>query len=165
VNRRGEIGGFFNGKSFVAARLRLTLFAKAAFVANQNLIDQIKRLETVIAASSEWSRCENAEYDAILLSFTDGRLHYVLQMLPTLGTAQLSADPNRELPSCPLLEYSFRFTHFEIGDSAYGPGLAVRFYDGATLINNLRLTLTRLPNGLWYTWANSNPSPYPDQGK
>lgn len=131
----------------------------------QKLTDELKPLQSALDASIDSPRNSDDQFDVYFLNFTDGRLHYVLQLLPRLGTAQLSADPNLELPSCPLLEYSFRFTHFEIGTSAYGPEVAVRFYDGETSMNNLRLTLTRLGNGLWYTWANSNPAPYSDPSK
>jgi len=131
----------------------------------QTLAAQLKRLESALCATAAWSRNFDPSYDVIRLSFTGGPVHYVLELLPNFGTAQLSTDPNRDLPSCPLIEYSFRFTHFEIGDSAYGPELAIRFYDGKTSMDDLRLTLTHLPGGRWYTWANSIPTAYPGQSK
>ncbi len=131
----------------------------------QTLAEQLKRLESALCATAEWSTNFDSSYDVIRLSFTGGPLHYVLELLPNIGTAQLSADISPNLSSCPLIEYSFRFTHFEIGDSAYGPELAIRFYDGKTSMGDLRLTLTHLPGGRWYTWANNIPNAYPSQRK
>ena len=61
-----------------------------------------------------------------------------------------------------MLEFSFRCTDILVG-SAYSDTedeVVIRFYEGDVSTGGLRLTLTWIPIGYWYIWANANSQPY-----
>ena len=100
--------------------------------------------------------------------FNDSRLKYALIVRPNMGTAFLAADPDEPIQGCPMLEYSFPCSSILIGDSAYSheipADIAVRFYDGEISQLTQRLTMTWIPDGYWYIWANAIDRQYPENG-
>jgi hypothetical protein len=86
--------------------------------------------------------------------FADGRLRYVMNVLPTKMTVFLTADPDDPAQSCPMLEYGFTCNEVELGPSAYRAGdTSVRFYEHRDTFGGLRLTLTPKGDKTWYIFA------------
>ena len=108
-----------------------------------------------------------SEFDTEIFRFSDSRLRYEMHLHPNSGTALLAADPAEPIQGCPMLEFSFRCTDILVGSSAYSDTedeVAIRFYEGDVSTAGLRLTLTWIPIGYWYTWANANTQPYAKSG-
>ena len=107
------------------------------------------------------------EIDAEFFRFRDSRLQYELHLHLSTKTAFLAIDPTEPMQGCPMLEFSFRCTDIQIGTSAYctdGTDIAIRFYENETSQKELRLTMTWVPIGHWYVWANANSKPYAEVG-
>ena len=108
-----------------------------------------------------------SEFDTEIFRFSDSRLRYEMHLQPNSGTALLAADPAEPIQGCPMLEFSFRCTDILVGSSAYSDTedeVAIRFYEGDVSAVGLRLTLTWIPIGYWYTWINANTQPYAKSG-
>lgn len=100
-----------------------------------------------------------SEFDTEIFRFKDKRLRYEIHLYPNDGTGILAMDPTEPIQGCPMLEFSFRCTDIQIGTSAYcveGDEIAIRFYDGDVSESGHRLTMTWIPEGYWYIWANAN---------
>ena len=110
---------------------------------------------SALDAKLEFFSGREPQFDTERFRFEDTRLKYELQLLPNNGTAQLAADPVEPIQGCPMLEFSFGCSDIAIGPSAYGDQIAIRFYEGELTPSGLRLTLTALPDGNWYVWANA----------
>ena len=113
---------------------------------------------TALNANADLSADDNAVFQ-----FADVRLRYELHLQPLNDTAFLAIDPETPIQGCPMLEYSFRCTDIVIGKSAYSvesDEIAIRFYEGSMSQTGLRLTMTWIPAGYWYVWANANSAPY-----
>jgi len=120
-------------------------------------------LATALNATTELS----PESDTEILRFNDSRLRYEMHLQPNSGTAFLAIDPTEPIQGCPMLEFSFRCTDILIGTSAYcekGDEIAIRFYDDDVSAAGQRLTMTWIPDGYWYIWANANAKPYSENG-
>ncbi len=120
-------------------------------------------LATALNATTEFLR----EFDTEIFRFNDSRLRYEMHLQPNSGTALLAVDPTEPIQGCPMLEFSFRCTDILIGASAYcteGNEIAIRFYDGDVCQAGQRLTMTWVPDGYWYIWANANAKPYSENG-
>lgn len=114
-------------------------------------------LVSVLRATREQEPSDDRLYDAELFFFADPLLKYCLFILPNLGSVQFSMDPDEPIQACPMLEYSFNCCEIHIGQSAYSsePENAIRFYEHRNDRGGLRLTLTPLVDGRWYTWVNT----------
>ena len=118
-----------------------------------------KSLATALNATAELQ----PEYDTEIFRFSDSRLRYEMHLQPNSGTALLAIDPTEPIQGCPMLEFSFRCSDILIGTSDYstmGDEIAIRFYDGSVSQAGQRLTMTWIPAGYWYIWANANTKPY-----
>ena len=123
----------------------------------------IQQVADVLAATIQYHDDSNPEYQTFELQFTDPLLRYTAFIRPHAGIVQLAADPTAPVSGCPLLEYAFRYDTIDVGDSAYGPEAAIRFYDGPCKRNDIRLTITIRSDGRLYLFANADPTPYPDR--
>lgn len=115
-------------------------------------------LATALNASIEFPSDREPVYDRIIYRFEDSRLRYEMHIQPNTGAAFLAIDAEEPMQGCPMLEYTFRCTDILIGSSAYdvnGNEVAVRFYDGEISPNGQQLTLTWIPDGYWYIWADA----------
>lgn len=103
------------------------------------------------------------EFDTEIFCFGDSRLRYEMHLQVNSGTAILAFDPTTPIQGCPMLEFSFRCTDILIGTSAYcrdSKEVAIEFYEGDVSPAGLRLTMTWIPDGYWYVWANANTKPH-----
>ena len=116
-------------------------------------------MASALDATLDIIAADASQFDVERFRFADSRLEYELRLLPINGTAQLAADPVEPIQGCPMLEFSFGCSEVVIGRSAYGDQIAIRFYDDGHTPNGLRLTLTALPDGNWYVWANALDQP------
>ncbi|TWU41153.1 hypothetical protein Poly51_63960 [Rubripirellula tenax] len=123
----------------------------------------ITRLADVLHATIVYHHHTEPNYQVFDLTFVDPLLKYSMMIRPHAGIIQLAADPDAPISGCPLLEYGFRYDPLDVGDSAYGPGPAIRFYDGPCKRNDIRLTITIRSDGRLYLFANADPTPYPER--
>ena len=93
------------------------------------------------------------------LRFADPLLKYELTIGLKHNSVQLAVDPDKPIQGCPLLEYCFKCIEIEIGDSSYGPGPVVRFYEHRESQYGTRLTMIQHPDNRWYLWANGMSRP------
>ena len=108
---------------------------------------------------------DEAAYVLEEFRFKDARLKYVLMVQPNMGTVFLAADPAEPIQGCPMLEYSLPCSNIVIGESGYDSNeLAIRFYDGEISKLTQRLTMTWIPDGYWYIWANAINRQFPENG-
>lgn len=118
-----------------------------------------EELAKALRAKLEVQPDDDPEYLTHEYRFSDTRLRYVLLIRPNMGSAFLSADPEEPQQGCPMLEYSFSISKIRVGESAYSdsqaPEIAIRFYDGHESQDEQRLTMTWIPLGYWYIWANA----------
>jgi hypothetical protein len=117
-----------------------------------------KSLAAALDASIEFPSDGQHAYDSFIYRFNDSRLRYEMHLHPTTGSAFLSLDPDEPMQGCPMLEFSFRFTHVLIGRShhdVHGKEIAIRFYEGEVSDSGQRLTLSWVPEGYWYIWADA----------
>lgn len=118
-------------------------------------------LKNALDATSDFE----SEMEIEIYRFQDSRLRYELQLQPNSGTALLAMDPTEPIQGCPMLEFSFQCTSILLGTSSFcteGDGRAIRFYEGDVSPAAQRLTMTWVPEGYWYVWANANTKPYPE---
>ena len=104
-----------------------------------------------------------SEFETEIFRFKDSRLRYEMHLQPKSETGLLAIDPKEPIQGCPMLEFSFRCTDILIGTSDYceeGNEVAIQFYEGSVSQFGLRLTMTWIPEGYWYIWANANTQPY-----
>ena len=128
------------------------------------MIHDPETLATALGAYLERQVDSSSDYNREIFRFNDNRLKYELHLLPNLGCAQLAIDPEQPIQGCPMLEFSFKCSNIEIGASSYctdGKEIAIRFYDGEITASGMRLTITWIPVGYWYIWANADNTPYP----
>lgn len=117
-----------------------------------------KSLAVALNANIEYPPDGDHVYDRIIYRFEDSRLRYQLHLQPTTGSAILAFDPTEPMQGCPMLEFSFFFTEVLIGTSAYdvhGKEVAIGFYQDKVTQAGHRLTLTWIPEGYWYVWADA----------
>lgn len=124
-------------------------------------------LAAALNANIELPSDAEPKYDCIIYRFEDSRLRYEMHVQPKTGATILAMDPAEPMQGCPMLEFGFRCTDIEIGKSAYdvdGKEIAIRFYEGDVSPNGQRLTMTWIPDGYWYIWANANANSYLENG-
>lgn len=112
----------------------------------------LAQLGSVLAASPER---EQTHPGIVWVRFADPLLKYELAIDEQHHAITLAADPEKPIQACPLLEYSFLCSEIEIGESGYGDGPAVRFYEHRDSRHGVRLTMIKRDDGRWYLWANA----------
>ena len=126
-----------------------------------NMIHDADALATSLGANLELENGSDPDHNREIYRFSDNRLKYELWITPSQETAILAIDPTEPIQGCPMLEFSFKCSDVEIGTSAYSENeVAIRFYDGGISNSMMRLTMTWIPSGYWYIWANANSTPY-----
>ncbi len=124
-------------------------------------------LSTALKANIEYPPETEQAYDSIIFRFGDTRLRYEMHIHPNTGTAFLAMDPKEPMQACPMLEFSFCCTDVLIEKSSYdgdGVDIAIRFYEGEVSPAGQRLTITWIPDGYWYIWANATANPNAENG-
>lgn len=115
----------------------------------------IERIASILRATIEPREDDEQRPVWHRLHFHDGRLKYVLNLMPETFCVFLAADPDEPEQGCPMLEYGFTCTDIEVGPSAYRENeIAIRFYEHRDTFGGLRLTLTPRHDKNWYIWAN-----------
>ncbi len=150
----------------VSAILNVIRFRNQLQMASMN--HDALALATALGAHLDIQPDDDSRYDLEEFRFKDNRLKYVLRVQPNMGAVFLAANPEQPIQGCPMLEYSLPCSNIVIGESAYSDSIpneiAIRFYDVEISQLTQRLTMTWIPDGYWYIWANAITRQFPENG-